>query len=409
MLYKTIDNTKLFDDFVEKHPYGHFQKTSMWGKFKQKTKKNKYKLLGFFDENNTLIATAMVLFCKTPFGTYLYIPKGPCVNYQDQKLTIQVLTLLKEYARLVRAVSLIIDPNVLHIERDIQGNIIEGGINNEFITNYISQNGFKHRGYNYAYDGSLSNRYTLITKLYPSLDENFKKFATDVRHNINKAKRIGIYTEESSDQTINDLVRLEADLGKYKTVIKTKNDFYQQLYDCFKGHVHCYRTVLPIANYLSLLHAQKDNLPVEKQAKINTNIQRIEELQKQKGDQPVIAAGLFIKVGDTTYTNYYFRDHDFNFLSPVSHMIYKGMEIALEEKCKKIDYLGFGGLTTPHDWDPGYPLYEFKHRWNSTFIEDIGQFEFTLKPLNRKLINLYQKLLRKYQLFFTKHKQKSAK
>lgn len=63
MIYKLMDDPQQFNAFVQNHPYSHFQKTSMWGEFIQKTEHNPYRMLGFF-EHNQLVATAMLLVKK---------------------------------------------------------------------------------------------------------------------------------------------------------------------------------------------------------------------------------------------------------------------------------------------------------------------------------------------------------
>ena len=69
MIYKLMDDPQQFNAFVQNHPYSHFQKTSMWGEFIQKTEHNPYRMLGFF-EHNQLVATAMLLVKKTLLGHF---------------------------------------------------------------------------------------------------------------------------------------------------------------------------------------------------------------------------------------------------------------------------------------------------------------------------------------------------
>ena len=37
MKIQKITDRNLFDAFVEKHPYSHYMKTSMWGEYKKRT------------------------------------------------------------------------------------------------------------------------------------------------------------------------------------------------------------------------------------------------------------------------------------------------------------------------------------------------------------------------------------
>ena len=69
-----------------------------------------------------------------------------------------------------------IDPDVIRISRDILGNPVDG-INNEAVTEALKTMGFRHKGYGYAYDGSWTNRYTLITDLSKPMEEVIKTFS----------------------------------------------------------------------------------------------------------------------------------------------------------------------------------------------------------------------------------------
>ena len=403
MIYKLMDDPQQFNAFVQNHPYSHFQKTSMWGEFIQKTEHNPYRMLGFF-EHNQLVATAMLLVKKTLLGHFLYVPKGPCVDYQDKKLTNQVLSSLKDYAKKDKAMFITIEPNVLRRERTIDGHEIEGGENNEFVTEYIDQIGFKHHGYTYAYDGSFSNRFTLITKLDQPIESIFKGFSTLRKRSIKKNEKFHLYTLEANRNEIQEFVRLENDLGKTKEVIRHSLSFYEAIYDAFKGHVHFYKTILPMEKYLSvLLEKTKSDNPNEASSALK-HYQEAIELQKTKGNEPVLAVGMIFDDGHVSYGKYYYRDHSIESLSPLDSLLFHAIQQAKQNGHKAFDFLGFGGLTTPHDWDIGYSLYQYKHQWNSTFIEEIGQFEFVLNPTQKKVFELSRKIKRKLQSFFIKFK-----
>ncbi|MBW9212666.1 MULTISPECIES: peptidoglycan bridge formation glycyltransferase FemA/FemB family protein [Terrabacteria group] len=402
MIYKQMEDVQQFDAFVQSHPYSHFQKTAMWGEFIQKTEHSPYHMLGFYNNQNELVATALILVKKTLFGHYLYVPKGPCVDYKDQKLTNQVLTLLKEYTKKNRALFMTIDPNVLRMERDIKGNKIEHGENNEFVTEYINQIGFKHRGYTYAYDGSFSNRFTLITKLDEPIETIFKGFSTLRKRSIKKNHKFHLYTVEADRSEIQEFVRLEDDLGKTKEVIRHPLSFYEAIYDAFAGHVHFYKTILPMESYLSvLLDKTKSDNPKEASSALK-HYQEALKLQKEKGNNPVLAVGMIFDDGHVSYGKYYYRDHAIESLSPLDSLLFHAIQQARNNGHKAFDFLGFGGLTTPHDWDIGYSLYQYKHQWNATFIEDIGQFDYVLNPTGKRALELSNKIKRKLQTLFIK-------
>ena len=94
MKIQKITDRNLFDAFVEKHPYSHYMKTSMWGEYKKRTDHLEYEMLGFY-EGDTLIGTAMVLLGSWLHHPYAYIPWGPCINYDNPNERNEVFNLLK--------------------------------------------------------------------------------------------------------------------------------------------------------------------------------------------------------------------------------------------------------------------------------------------------------------------------
>ena len=97
MILKKMDDEQAFDAFVEAHPYAHYMKTSMWGHNQEHTKGYTCTMLGFM-EDDKLTGTAMVLRGRSVGHPFLYIPKGPCIDYTDEKTVREAFSLLKEYA-----------------------------------------------------------------------------------------------------------------------------------------------------------------------------------------------------------------------------------------------------------------------------------------------------------------------
>ena len=97
MILKEVKDRNIFDQFVMNHPYSHYMKTSMWGMNQAKANHYSYKMLGFYD-GEQLIGTAMVLRGSFMAHPFLYIPKGPCIDYEDKEILKDAFTLLKDYA-----------------------------------------------------------------------------------------------------------------------------------------------------------------------------------------------------------------------------------------------------------------------------------------------------------------------
>ena len=94
--------------------------------------------------NNKIIACAMLLFKKRHFNKYEYYAiRGPLIDYNNYDLLNIFFSELKKYIKNNNGYILRIDPYIIDYQRDIDGNIIKGGINNSKIITYLNKIGFK--------------------------------------------------------------------------------------------------------------------------------------------------------------------------------------------------------------------------------------------------------------------------
>ncbi|HEL1768686.1 TPA: peptidoglycan bridge formation glycyltransferase FemA/FemB family protein, partial [Streptococcus suis] len=86
------------DGFLKQSPQVNLLQSSQWAKVKNEWYNER---LGFFKDGE-LVAVASVLLRKliVPASfTFMYIPWGPVMDYQDQELVAFVLASLKKYGR----------------------------------------------------------------------------------------------------------------------------------------------------------------------------------------------------------------------------------------------------------------------------------------------------------------------
>lgn len=377
MQIRTITDKQVFDSFVEKHPYGHYMKTSMWGEFKKKTEHLKYELLGFY-EDNELIGTAMALEGKWMLHPYIYVPWGPCIDYENEQVIHDVFKLLKTYADQKNVLFLRVDPNVVRVPHDIKGNVLDG-FNHEYVTEDLIKDGYKHKGYGYAYNGSWTNRYTLIIDLSAGKEEVFNRFIPQRKRAIKRHNTWHVYTEIGNKGDIPDLMRLEKQLTENDGFKPHSQDFFEKLLDCFGEHCTIYKTTIDLKGMIEGMSLEVEgkkykNDPKAKEAAIK-NIERAKELQARHGDKAVIACGLFMRLGDKSWDLYTYNDHnEFNFIRPVDNLHYFAMCDMYDHGVIHYDMVGFSGVTTEDD--PEYGLYVYKSSFAPEYIERIGEFDY---------------------------------
>lgn len=393
MKLKKIQDKALFDNFVANHTYGHYMKTSMWGEYKKRIEHTDYELLGFY-EGDTLIGTALALLGKWMLHSYVYVPWGPCIDYENKEIRHTVFALLKQYADEKKVLFLRVDPNVVRVPHDIKGNVLEG-FNHEDVTDDLVHDGFIHKGYGYAYNGSWTNRYTLIVDLSKGKEAVFKNFIPQRKRAINRHKTWHVSTVVGDEKDISDIMRLEKQLTENDGFKPHSHAFFQELLNCFQDHCVIYKTSIDLAGMIQGMGEEIESNrfkkdPQAKQAAIK-NVERAKELQQKRGDKVVIACGLYIRLGDKSWDLYTYNDHkDFNFIRPVDNLHYFAMCDMYDHGVTQYDMVGFSGVTTEDD--PEYGLYVYKSSFGPEYIERIGEFDYVRNTNAMKRFR-YEKLV----------------
>ncbi|MEG0176495.1 lipid II:glycine glycyltransferase FemX [Anaerorhabdus sp.] len=406
MKLNTTCNSIDFDDFVLKHNLVHYTKTSMWAQNKNNEGTPVY--LGFVD-NNQLIGTALAFKRKWHNKTYFYIPWGPCLNTNNLEQFKEALQLCIQYARKENAFFLRTDFNIQRVSRDIDGNQIDG-INNEHITELLKEIGFKHKGYGYAYNGSWVNRYTLIANLDKPLDEILKSYHKARQTAIKRHSIIGVTTHLATQSEISYLMEFEKELAEIQGFKPHTRTYFENIMDSFKDHARFYITEIDLKQMVAGLdeeiHSKKYAKDKEALASKEKEYNEAVSLHSKYGDNVVIAAGLFLYVGNTSYDLYTYNRKEFNFVKPVDNLHYFAMNDMKNLGVLKYDMCGFSGVTNSDD--PYYGLYSYKKSFGSEFTEYIGEFDYILNVKNYthfiKSIKLKGKIKRKLNSILYKKK-----
>ena len=73
-----------FDGFNKKNSKSHFMHSYAWGEFARAEKNLFPHYVGLENDNNELVATALLLEKRLPFHyTYFYVPRGFTIDYDN--------------------------------------------------------------------------------------------------------------------------------------------------------------------------------------------------------------------------------------------------------------------------------------------------------------------------------------
>ncbi|MBE6122440.1 MAG: aminoacyltransferase [Erysipelotrichaceae bacterium] len=376
MLLRTIDESVL-NRFVSGHPNVHYMKTGMWAHFKEKTDGDAPSFLGFY-EDEELKATAMVLSNTWLMHKYLYVPWGPCMDYEDEHVRNEVFRLLKEYADEKNVQFLRVDPNVVRCHHTITGELIEDGYSNECVTEDLKRLGYTHKGYGYAYNGSWTNRYTLFVDLSADMDTVISRFAKPRRTSLNRHKTTHVTTRIGTKDDLPYLMDFERQLAEQDGFAPHSRQFFEALLDCFGEHAVLYVTEIDldamiqgISDELAGKKYRKD--PEAREAK-EKELEKASQLKETWGAKLPIACGLFIRLGHMSWDLYTYNHKAFGFVKPVDSLHAFAMNDMKQNGVTVYDMCGFSGTASRED--PYYGLYSYKRSFGPEFIEQIGEFDY---------------------------------
>lgn len=385
MELRIINDLTAYDQFVKNSPYVHYMKTSMWAKVKAK-QGYKAHYIGFY-LHDELIATALGLENSYLFNRFLYIPNGLCIDYEDKELLSEALKLLTDYAAKLHLTFLRLDPNVQRCPRDIIGNQLPG-FDHDDITQTIVKNGFVHKGYNFAYDGSWYNRYTLAIDLNADIAQIKKRFNKQKITSLNRHAIIGLTTHIGTTADLPYLSSFEKQLCAIQGFKPNKITYFKAILDAFQDQARLYVTSLNIKHMIQGINEElaskkyaKD--PEARKAK-EKELAKAIAIQEQYGNNEItIACGLFLYYGNKSWDLYTYNHKDFNFLKPVDNLHWYAINDLKKQGVTFYDMCGFSGFTNKED--PHYGLYNYKRSFGSQFIEHIGEFDHIYQPFKYKI------------------------
>ncbi|MBR3841320.1 MAG: peptidoglycan bridge formation glycyltransferase FemA/FemB family protein [Erysipelotrichales bacterium] len=377
----------VFDAFVNAAPFSHYMHTSTYAKFKQLEDKCTVYYTGLY-ENNEVVATAIVLEYKEPLvGSYMYVPCGMCMDYSKLDLVDAFTNELVAFAKKHDAVLLKIDPNVLRVERTLIGDIVEGGINNEHITEHLKQLGFTHRGYNYAYDGSMRNRYTLIVDTDKPFEDVLKNMPKSKQNYFKRQSKMAITVTEGGKELAKELAIYAKELADIQHFTPHTQAYFEMLINAYQDMGHTYVCTIDFGKQIALYEAElqsgKYKKDLEARAHCEKDLEKTKEYQKQFGNIAVLGVAFYVAFADKSYNLFNYINKELTMFRGTDAIHYNVIQDMMKRGVKHYDLVGFSGLIDKNDLY--YGLYDYKKTLGPAYIEHIGEFDYILKPTSNSI------------------------
>lgn len=348
------------------------------------------------EDNKKLVAAAMIFSHKRHFGKYeFYSPRGVLVDYENEDLLHYFLDEIKKFVKKHHGYIFRMDPYVIYKERDIDGNIVEGGVDHSKVVSDLLKFGFKKVSIPNMEQVGWMFSLPLEGK---TKEQILKEMKAGTRNKIRKTEKFGITVKELSYDELDRFQNIMVETGERKNFSVRSVDYFQKMYQLFhdKGEVKYYVTELDLVQYLKKLHDEKkeleDKLSSLSDAKYNDGqkknleneivsfdkrIQDAEDIRKEKGTDVITLSGSMFMIIQPEIIYLSSGNYE-EFLKFNSQYLLQWMMIqyGIEHGFKKHNFYGIPANINEHPKD--YGIYEFKRGFNGIVEELIGEFELPI-------------------------------
>ena len=398
MTFKTITEEE-YTKYWENHPNKAFLSSPKISKLREKNGWKTYFVAE--EEKDKIVAAAMLFSHNRKFGVKeFYSPRGFLLDFDSSNSEEIIETFTKDLKKFVsdnKGYVLRIDPYVINKERDIDGNIVEGGKDNTNIVNKLLSLGYKkvprelkeQVGWMFSLDLKDKDEETILKEMKPG-----------TRNTIRKTEKIGIDVREISYEELDEFYNIMEETSKRKGFSNRKLDYYQEMYNLFhdSGEVKYFITSLDLKKYIEKQkeeikekeekinalsdakynEGQKKNLENEIES-LNKRIKDAEEIIKETGKEKINLSGsMFMLIKPEII--YLSSGNYEEYLKYNSQYLiqWELIKYGIKNGFDKHNFYGIPEDINTHPKD--YGIYEFKRGFNGYVEELIGEYELPIKP-----------------------------
>ena len=166
-------NEEKYENFLKKQKKSHFLQSYAWGQLSKVKKNLTPHYLGLIDEEENILATALILEKHLPLNySYFYCPRGYVIDYENKELLTTMTKEIIKFAKSKKAIFVKIDPDLIYKDYNYQNEEqkLPYDINKIFET--LKSLGYKHQGFTKNFE-TMQPRYTFRIDLNQSLEAVF--------------------------------------------------------------------------------------------------------------------------------------------------------------------------------------------------------------------------------------------
>lgn len=338
--FETVHEAIRWDQALETLPTPHALQSWEWGEFKSRWGWTARRLL--WSEAGRAVAAAQILQRPIPYTpwNFLYVPKGPLLDYADLTLARQILADLEAYARQSRSLFIKIDPDVP---------VQVGEPRPDRPPDPAGQGCLdllKTRGWSFSPE-QIQFRNTVLIDLRPERDDLLAAMKSKWRYNIRLAQRKGVMIRAGTVDDLTKFYEMYAATGRRDGFLIRPEPYYLDAWSRFLA-----------AGRAGMLLAEVEGEPV---------------------------AGLILFLfGPTAWYMYGASTGEHRQLMPNHALQWAAICKAKERGCRRYDLWG-----APDRFDESdrlWGVYRFKQGFGGQVVQGVGAFDY---PVNRWLYQAF--------------------
>lgn len=384
-----------FDAYLQDHPLRDF---SMSSKMDQVQKDNGWTpVYAAMKEDGKILCAAKLLSRQARMGhTAWRAPRGFLIDYRNKDLVKAFVNELSAMIKKENGYVLSIDPKIVRLQRDIDGNPVEGGENNEDITEFLKSIGFEHFGYYTGFDNGKQPQWVFV-KDVKGLDEKAlrKGFNSTTKWRVNRAAKFCTVRELGYDELykLDDVIEKT---GERRGFEGKDLAYYQHMYDQFHddGQIKFMVCELNVPEQIAKLKSDHEkevkkldsinpeSKKYEQQKKVIESVEKnlalLEEVRQNHPDEDVLvlSAAMFMLFGPDV--EYYFSGsyEEFMHFNAQYLIQWEMIKYAAEHGFDRYNFLGITGNF--NEDDPEFGVYKFKRGFGGYVEEYLSEFDLPL-------------------------------
>ncbi len=415
---------KEFKDFAIKNPLISFHQTKEWGDLKSENGWKSY-LLGLKNDEGKVVAGCLLLSKMTPIKRNMfYSPRGFLIDYNNYDLLKEFTIEIKKFVKKKKGIFIKIDPYLSYQERDINGDMVEGGKNNKQAYNNLIKLGYKHFGFNLLQD-TLQPRWIFVTDTKDrTIEDVMKDMDPKTRQILRKNERDFIRTREIKEDELPLFKDIMQHTGDRRDFIDRPLKYYQEMYKHLGGKNNILKILIAelytkelsqsLTKEINDIKEEMDNRKTKyemdpskmnekkylaKQEESMANIDRlkkkrekIEKIRKENGDIVPLGGILFLIYGNEVLSLVGGSYQKFMEFQSAYTVHWEGMKLAILNNYSRYNFYGITGVFD--EKNPLYGLYSFKRDFGGYVVELIGEFDLIV---NKPLYFLYKASYKSYR------------